>query len=421
MTFEDLKKDIILKDGIYYFDFTASGLACKSVEEQISSILLTYANTHSECSSCARTTTQHYEKARRELKKLLELNDEFYLMPCGYGSSGAMKKFQELLGIYIPPMLRNRLNLKNSDIKNIPLFIVGPYEHHSNEVSARLALCECVRIKFDNNKNVDMNMLEDVLKKNQNREIIASFNVASNVTGIFSNYKEIYRLVKKYNGILALDSSTYSPYGNLDCNFYDAMFLSPHKLIGGIGSSGLLIIKKELCKSNLPTFAGGGTVSYVSRISQSFTHDKEQLEQGGTPGIIQLIRAHLAYRIRNQLGFENIKNKELELKSYFEPKFESIKNIITYYPKNQSRLPIYSFNFKDKSPYDITEILSNKFGIQARAGCACAGPYGHDLLNLQDDGYFKERPGFVRIGLHYTHNKDDLDYLLGALNDISNY
>lgn len=418
MRFKDIKNDIILKEGIYYFDFTASGLACKSVEKQILSILSTYANTHSECSSCARTTMQHYEKARRELKKLLELSDDFYLMPCGYGSSAAIKKFQELLGIYIPPMLRKRLNLNNNDVKNLPILIVGPYEHHSNEVSSRMALCECIRINFNSDKNIDLNMLESVLKKNANREIIVSFNVASNVTGIFSDYKEIYKLVKKYNGILALDNSTYSPYGNLDCKYYDAMFLSPHKLVGGIGSCGLLAIKKELCKSDLPTFAGGGTVSYVSRTSQNFTYDKEQLEQCGTPGIIQLIRAHLAYKIRNSLGFENIKNKELELQSYFEPKFQNIKNIINYYPKNQSRLPIYAFNFKNRSPYEITKILSNKFGIQARAGCACAGPYGHDLLNLQDDAYFKERPGFIRIGLHYTHDKDDLDYLLCALKNI---
>lgn len=420
MTFEDLRDDIILKDGIYYFDFTASGLACKSIERQISSILLTYANTHSECSSCARTTTEHYERARRELKKLLELSDDFYLMPCGYGSSAAMKKFQELLGIYIPPILKKRLQLENNNIKNLPLAIVGPYEHHSNEVSLRLGLCEFIRIKFDENHQIDMNMLEDTLKKNCSREIIASFNVASNVTGILCNYKEIYELIKKYNGILALDNSTYSPYGNLDCNFYDAMFLSPHKLIGGVGSSGLLAIRKELCKSNLPTFAGGGTVAYVSRTSQNFTHDKEQLEQGGTPGITQLIRAHLAYKIRNAIGFENIKNKELELKNYFEPKFESIKDITTYYPKNQERLPIYAFNYKDKYPYDVTKILSSKFGIQSRAGCACAGPYGHDLLGLKDNDYFQTRPGFVRIGLHYTHTKDDLDYLLSALNSIRN-
>ena len=192
------------------------------------------------------------------------------------------------------------------------------------------------------------------------------------------------------------------------------MFLSPHKLLGGVGSCGLLAIKKELCK-DVPTFAAGGTVKYVSRTSHLFVNEFEHLEEGGTPPIIQLIRANLAYKLRNEIGFEVIEKAEYELGSLFCEELKNIDEVINYCPKNVERLPIFAFNIKDVSPYDFAASLSNDFGVQTRAGCDCAGPYGHDLLHLKDNAVFDVKPGWVRVSIHYTHTKEDIKYLVNAI------
>jgi selenocysteine lyase/cysteine desulfurase len=417
---QEIRSNIILDSNILYFDYTASGLAYKKIENKISKVLKTYANTHSEVSSNAVKTNEYYENARKSLRKSLKVGDEFYILPCGTGTTGAIKKFQELLGLYIPPMTKKRLKI-SVDKSALPLVLVGPYEHHSNEVSFREALCELKRIPLDGSDNIDIKELEEILQKSKGREIIASFNVASNVTGILSDYKNIYKLVKSYGGIVALDGAAASPHMNIDSNFYDALFLSPHKLLGGVGSSGVLVIKKELCKDNvIPTFAGGGTVEYVSRSAQTYNTDFEKREDAGTPAIIQFIRASFAYELRDEIGLENITRAENELKCYFGSRVERMENVELYCNHVQEKLPIFSLNIKNVNPYIAAKILSERYGIQVRAGCNCAGPYGHDLMGLEDDDNLLSKPGWIRITLHFTHTKEDVDKLLEAISDIAN-
>lgn len=411
---ENIRKNIIIKNNILYFDYTASGLAYKPIERKIQQILKTYANTHSEVSSNAVKTSSLYEKAREDLKKSLEIDSSFYILPVGTGATGAIKKFQELMGIYIPPATRKRYKVEP---KKIPLVFIGPYEHHSNEISFREGLCEVVRVPLDKDDCIDLEFLEEYLKKSQDREIIASFSVASNVSGVLSNYKSIYRLIKKYNGILCCDAAAASPYMNIDCNYYDVLFLSPHKLLGGVGSCGLLVIKKGLCMDEKPTFAGGGTVSYVSRISHDFLSDFEQREDAGTPGIIQFIRASLAYKLRNEIGLDVIKQKDEELKMHFGMQIREMKGVKLYCSYEQEKLPIFSLNFKGINPYDISQYLSDKYNIQTRAGCSCAGPYGHDLLELEDGQSFEQKPGWIRISIHFTHTKEEINILLKGIKE----
>ncbi|EPY0830549.1 aminotransferase class V-fold PLP-dependent enzyme [Campylobacter jejuni] len=410
----DLKKELILKKGILHFDFTASALALKCVEKEISKILPTYANTHSDSSLNSFKTQQIYEQARKDIKKSLSLDENFALIACGTGSSSAIKKFQELIGIYIPPLVKERY-FTQIDKNTLPLVIVGPYEHHSNELSFREGLCECIRIPLDKNGEIDFDFLEKTLQKNKKRKIIASFSLASNVTGILSDYKRISEMVRKFKGIVAFDASSFIPYKNISCQYYDALFISSHKLIGGIGGSGLLAIKKDLC-GNKPSFAAGGTVGYVSRTSQCYLCNEEALEEGGTPGILQLIRASLAFEIKDSIGIKNIEKKEEILKDYFFEKLKTIPNLILYAKNLKTRLPIFAFNIKGISPFDIAYELSKKYHIETRAGCACAGPYGHDLLGLKDNQKLKTKPGWLRISLHYTHEKEDIDYFFNALN-----
>jgi len=413
-----IRDNIIADKNILYFDYTASGQAYAPIESKIQDILKTYANTHSEVSSNAVTTSRLYENARVDLKKALEIDESFYLLPTGTGATGAIKKFQELMGIYIPPRTRKRYKVKP---KELPLVFIGPYEHHSNEISFREGLCELIRIPLDDKDCIDLSCLKKQLETNKNREIIASFSVASNVTGVLSNYKTIYSLIKKYNGILCLDAAAASPYINIDCAYYDALFLSPHKLLGGVGSCGLLVIKKELCYDDEPTFAGGGTVSYVSRKAHHFLDDFEMREDAGTPGIIQFIRASLAYNLRDEIGLKVIKEKDEELKIYFGTHVKEINGVKLYCSFNQEKLPIFSLNIKGINPYDISQYLSDKFGIQTRAGCSCAGPYGHDLLALEDGQDFDEKPGWIRVSMHFTHTKEEIDLLLKAIKEAIDF
>ncbi len=411
---KEIRKNIIKDASILYFDYTASGQAYKPIEMKVLDMLKTYANTHSEVSSSALKTSAYYAKAREDLKKALALDESFYLFPCGSGATGAIKKFQELMGLYIPPQTRTRFTCKP---QKLPVVFVGPYEHHSNELSFREGLCEVIRIPLDAHEKIDTEFLEKMLQKHRKREIIASFSVASNVTGIVSDYRSLHALIKRYGGILCLDAAAASPYINIDCRYYDALFLSPHKLLGGVGACGLLVMKKSLCTQTKPTFAGGGTVGYVSRVSHQFLSDKEMIEDAGTPAILQFIRASLAYNLRNEIGLETIAKLEEELKFYFGSRVREIEGVKLYCKYAQEKLPIFSLNFEGVNPYDISRYLSEHFGIQTRAGCSCAGPYGHDLLSLEDGQSFDEKPGWLRITIHYTHTKKEIDTLLKAIKE----
>nr|WP_096016052.1 aminotransferase class V-fold PLP-dependent enzyme [Campylobacter lanienae] len=422
LNIDKIRQNIILKDGIYYFDWTASGLGYMPIEDEIKRILKTYANTHSECSECSNITTNYYENARVGIKKLLNLQSDFLLLPCGQGSSAAIKKFQEIMGIYIPPATKMALNINFDSIRrSLPLVIVGPYEHHSNEISYRVGACEVVRIPLARDGGLHWGELDKILKINANRKIIISISAASNVTGIKTDIKSINSLAKKYNAIIAIDASSLVAYENIDSSLCDAIFISPHKLLGGVGSCGILAIRKSLFNLNLPTFSAGGTVSYVSKKSIRYLDDIEQIEDAGTPAITQLIRAYLAFELRNRVGLEFINRQKTHLMSKFEYGLSKIKGLINYAPQNQDKIAIYAFNIKDISPFDLAQTLSLKFGIQSRAGCSCAGPYGHDLLGLRDDEPLSFKPGWLRVSLHWSHSDDDVDYLLSAINQARKY
>lgn len=398
-----------------YFDFTASGLAYEPIELRIHEVLETYANTHSKEASMAAKTDHYYRQAREHLKSLLELDEEFALLPCGCGATGAVKRFQELLGLYIPPATRARY-LALPITHELPLVIIGPYEHHSNDISYREALCETVRIGLNDKGLVDLEQLKNILQENAGREIIGTFCIASNVTGTITPYVEISRILRRYGAVVCFDAAASSPYMNIPCSLYDAMFYSPHKLLGGPGSCGLLAIRRNLFDSDAkPTFAGGGTVRYVSRSSHFFIDEIEDREDAGTPGILQLIRAALAYQLRNELGFKWIAKRKFFLYERFIEGLREIEGAMCYGCRKSENIGIVSFNIKHIDPYALCEVLSESDGFQTRAGCSCAGPYGHDLLGLEDDTPFQTRPGWLRISIHYSQESRDIDALLESI------
>lgn len=413
-----IRYNTIGKNKKEYFDYTASGLAFRQIENRIHDVLETYANTHSKEASNADKTTNYYELARASLASNLELSEDFAILPSGCGTTAAIKHFQELLGLYIPPATKKRFGFQ-IDTKSAPLVIVGPYEHHSNEVSFREALCEIQRINLDKQGLVDLNHLKVVLEENKHREIIASFCIASNVTGIITPYEEISKMLRSYNAIVCFDAAASSPYINIPCHLYDAMFMSPHKLLGGPASCGLLIIRKSLVDTTIPpSFAGGGTVLYVNKTSQTYQKDLEAREEAGTPPILQFIRASLAYQLRNEIGFEFIKKQKDELKEYFISELKKIPNCEIYGNQEAPNIGIVSFNIKGLSPYDLCNRLSTEASFQTRAGCSCAGPYGHDLLGIEKLD-MTNRPGWVRVSIHFSQTKEEIKNLIERIKKIA--
>ncbi|MFW2556025.1 aminotransferase class V-fold PLP-dependent enzyme [Aliarcobacter butzleri] len=409
-----IRYNTIGKNKKEYFDYTASGLGFRQIENRIHDVLETYANTHSKEASNADKTTNYYERARINLAHNLELTDDFAILPSGCGSTAAIKHFQELLGLYIPPATKKRFNFE-IDEKNAPLVIVGPYEHHSNEVSFREALCETQRVNLDKDGLVDLNHLKEILEKNKNREIIASFCIASNVTGIITPYEEISKILRTYNAIICFDAAASSPYMNIPCHLFDAMFMSSHKLLGGPGSCGLLVIRKDLIDTSIaPTFAGGGTVEYVNKNLQLYQKEIETREDAGTPGILQLIRASLAYQLRNEISFDFIKKQKDELKEFLINELKKIPNCVIYGNQEAQNIGIISFNIRGLSPYDLCNKISSQDGFQTRAGCSCAGPYGHDLLGIEKLDK-TNRPGWVRVSIHFSQTKDDIKNLIESI------
>ncbi len=416
-TLDFIRYNTIGKSKNEYFDYTASGLAFRQIENRIRDVLETYANTHSKESLNANITNQYYLEAIDSLCSSLELNKEFTVIPTGCGATAAIKKFQELIGVYIPPATLKRFGISVAK-KKLPLIIVGPYEHHSNEVSYREALCEVQRIRLTDEGLVDLRQLKEVLQENRHREIIGCFCIASNVTGIITPYEEISRLLRLYGATVCFDAAASSPYMNIPCELYDALVMSPHKLLGGPASCGILAIRKSLVDNSLaPTFAGGGTVAYVNAQVQEYEKDISARETAGTPGIIQLIRAALAYQLRNEIGFEFIKKQKEELLKHLLKGLDEIEDITIYGNKTAANIGIISFNIANLNPYKICEKLSSNSGIQTRAGCSCAGPYGHDLLGKTSKEELEEKPGWLRISIHYSQTKEEIDRLLEAIKE----
>ena len=415
---KEIRKNIILAKNTLYCDWTASGLAYKSIEQRIFDFLPFYANTHSQSSKNAQITQDLYEKSRENLKNIFGLDSTFALISCGFGSTMAIKKFQEIVGIYIPPKTKNLLKLEVKK-ESLPLVIIGPYEHHSNELSFREGLCEVIRIPLNSEGLFCMDSLKATLERNKGRKIIASMALASNVSGIVIPYDEISYRVRNAGGIVCFDMSSSSAYFDIPSSYYDVAFLSPHKLLGGIGGSGILIIKKALIDKTLPpTFSGGGVVGYVSRKNQRYFSQEEVREEAGTPGILEFLRVNLAYALREEATQEWIMEQKYDLNTFLLEFFLNEKRITLYGNPKENKVGIFSFNIHNKNPYETAEKLSNDFGIVVRSGCACAGPYGHDLLGLEDDCFLESKPGWIRMSSHFSNTKEEMEYFCNSLKSL---
>ncbi len=432
---------------LIYADYTASGRALDFIEQYISEqVLPFYANTHTETSYTGAQTTLLREQARDIIHAALNGSEEDQVIFCGSGATSGINKLIDILNIRLPADLDERYQL----LQHIPaseraVVFIGPYEHHSNELPWRETTADLVVIPLDNNGHINIEVLATKLEEYSERSLkIGSFSAASNVTGIKSDVNRISALLHKSGAQAFWDYAAAAPYVAIDMNANendqncskDAVFLSPHKFVGGPGTPGILVVKKHLLNNRVPAMPGGGTVMYVTPEDHQYVSSPVRREEGGTPAIVESIRAGLVFKLQQDVGTELIENKESEFIQRALKRWALQPNIKILGSVTEERLSIFSLRFmyqdKDLHYAYIVALLNDLFGIQARGGCSCAGPYGHALLGMDmayskalekelQKGLMVMRPGWVRLNFNYFIDEDTFNYLVSAIELIAQY
>ena len=438
---------------VTYADHTASGRGVRFIEGYLSKILELYGNTHTEDDATGAITSRRLRQAEATIKRLLGAGDCYKIIEDGTGATGAVHRLQQILGIYLPPAGKDMYRklgerwfaggglseFEGFLLSNRPVVFVGPYEHHSNEVSWRECFAEVVEIDLDAEGLLDLADLERKVSDPRFRERrkIGAFSAASNVTGLITPVYEVARILHRHDALAFFDYAAIAPYAPIqlchgeDC-FLDGIFFSPHKLLGGPGSSGILIIHEGVYRYDLPpTVGAGGTVEFVSAEEQEYNPEIEVREKPGTPGILQTLRASLALELKERLGPERIEAREAELTRRALERLGSHPAVqIIGNPDPARRIAILSFNIRLGDSYlhprFVTLLLNDLFGIQSRAGCSCAGPYGHRLLHIDSlkslefreeilHGHVGVKPGWARVNFHFLMSDAEFDFLCRAI------
>ncbi len=437
---------------IVYADYTASGRALDFIEEYITDVVLPlYANTHTESSGTGLQTTRFREQARELIGSSVGAGPDHAVVFCGTGATGAIDKMISVLGIRVPSNLDTRFGLtKNIAPADRPVVFIGPYEHHSNELPWRESIADVIAIGEDADGHIDMAQLEAELDRHRDRPLlIGSFSAASNVTGILSDTAAISATLHRYGALAFWDYAAAAPYTVIDMGspddglgYLDAIFVSPHKFIGGPGTPGLLVARRALFDNRVPTVPGGGTVSYVSSTDHDYVADVETREEGGTPDIIGAIRAGLVFQLKAAVGPQNIERREQRLIQRAAEVWRQVPGLELLGNLESERLSILSFVIACPGPAGsedhylhhnyVVALLNDLFGIQSRGGCSCAGPYGHRLLGIGADrshrfeqeinrGCEGIKPGWVRVNFNYFIDDDTADYIIGAVELIARH
>ncbi|MBU2867547.1 aminotransferase class V-fold PLP-dependent enzyme [Pacificibacter marinus] len=418
---------------LIYADFIASGRSLDLIETSIrDNVLPTYGNTHTETSYTGRRTTTLREEARQIIADAVGATKAHAVVFTGNGATAAFDRL--VRGMEIEQKVR---------AGDPPVVFLGPYEHHSNDLPWRDSGAIVERISLNAAGHIDLDHLADRLNAHQLATFkIGAFSAASNVTGVRTDLKAISKLLHQNNAVFICDFAAAAPYVDMQLSLdpldplarIDAIVYSSHKFIGGPGASGVLIADKRLFTSDRPSVTGGGTVSYVTADHHTYVRDIERREEAGTPGIVGDIRAGAVMALKETVGSATIEAHENAIIMTALNRLSDVDGIDILGPKDADRIGVMSFNISCEGQQlhygFVVALLNDLFGIQARGGCSCAGPYAHELLhisntsaasfeNIVSHGQSIMRPGWVRLGFNYFFDDETVDYIISAILFIS--
>ena len=413
------------KKRIIYADWTASGRLYRPIEDKLLNEFGPFvANTHTETSVMGTAMTLAYHKARAIIKQHVNAAPTDCIISFGSGMTGVINKFQRILGLKIPEKLRQGFQIKAEDR---PIVFVTHMEHHSNQTSWLETICDVEVIAPDTEGLIDLDNLVFLLQKYENRRVkIAAVTACSNVTGIETPYHDIATMMHHAGGLCFVDFACSAPYVRIDMHppqypdgFLDAIYFSPHKFLGGPGTAGILIFNAALYDNRVPDNPGGGTVKWTNPWAEhEFIDNIEDREDGGTPPFLQTIKTALCVRLKEEMGIENILKREEHLISLIFNQLKKIKGLHILADAHQHRLGVVSF-FVENLHFNLgVRLLNDKFGVQVRGGCSCAGTYGHYLLEVNQDisnvlteqitrGDLSNKPGWIRMSIHPTMTRSE--------------
>ncbi|MHB8853355.1 MAG: aminotransferase class V-fold PLP-dependent enzyme [Ignavibacteriaceae bacterium] len=417
---------------IIYADWIASGRLYAPIEKKIVETFGPYVgNTHSEASITGTTMTVAYQAAHEIIKDHVHAGKDDVIITAGSGMTAMINKFQRILGLKVPEQLKAYLNLP---VELTPVVFVTHMEHHSNHTSWLETIADVICIQPDSEGLIDLNDFETQLNKYQNRKLkIGAFTACSNVTGIETPYHKMAKMMHENGGFCFIDFACSAPYVNIDMHpadpleKLDAIFFSPHKFLGGPGTPGVLIFDSHLYKNLVPDNPGGGTVDWTNPWGQhKFVSNIELREDGGTPAFLQTIKAALCVKLKEEMNVEKMEQREKYLVKTAIYGLRKIPGLHILADNIEDRLGAISF-YVDKIHYNLlVKILNDRFGIQMRGGCSCAGTYGHYLLHVSPDqskhitekineGDLSEKPGWVRMSVHPTTTNEELEFIIESI------
>jgi selenocysteine lyase/cysteine desulfurase len=424
---------------ILYADWTATARAYRPIEEvMLNEIMPFVGNTHTETTVTGTFMSKAYEQSKSVIKQPVHAGNEDVLLFCGSGMTAAVNKLQRILGLRIPERMMDYIKkgslLLEWDDDSKPIVFVTHMEHHSNHISWLETIATVEIIQGDQNGNVDLAHFRYLLEQFKHRKNkIAAITACSNVTGIETPYHQIAKIIHEHDGFCFVDFACSAPYVKIDMHpgeagtHLDAIYFSPHKFLGGPGTPGVLIFNKKLYNNTVPDQPGGGTIIYSNPWKvHEYTTDIEQREDGGTPPFLMGIKAGMCIRLKEKMGVENILQREKELLKIVFDRFSTILNVEILGSDIKKRLGVVAFTVTGAHYNLIVKLLNDRFGIQTRGGCSCAGTYGHqllkvnearsnDILNAIRSGDLLSKPGWIRLSIHPTMANSEIDLIMDAI------